>query len=633
MQVADVVFPALDIPERAIRYVLIAAVLGFPAALVFGWFFDIGANGIRRTAPAGPGEDAFRPLQRSDYLILAALAAIAVVIVYNAANKVVDIPDGPPMVAVLPFVAASLEGENEFFAAGVHDDLLTQLSKLQSIRVISRTSVLEYKDVERNMREIGAELGADAIMEGGVQIAGERIRINAQLIDARTDEHLWAETYDRELTATNIFDVQSEIARAITSALHTTLTDQDAGQLEQIPTDNLAAYRAYRKALEFPSATWRNMEYRALLEEAVALDPEFTRAWALLVGHLSHANFYNDNDPAEVERAEEILEIINRLAPGSPDDLLAQALYTYYTIRDFDQARALIDRARQLMPSDVKLLEITSWIQRRQGDHEGRVETFRRAMELDPKDPALFESFIFSLMTVHRYDEVQRELENSDRESHYVAAARNLMELREHKDIVRWANREDAIIDEYEPRKAMLGRYYNHMMRRDFAAAYAFINGQTDPNYDDSVPFGTDVEMSTLESAWFLGKIDEQQELIDELMRRMEASRQENGDFEYGGTNAHMAMLQAVTGNFEESERYMRRAFRALSDDLAGLMSIAPYRCQMFGMAANVEKVVECIRESARQPGWLVPFLEIHMPHYDSVRDDPLFVELQAENW
>ena len=192
------------------------------------------------------------------------------------------------MVAVLPFVSSSMEGDSDFFATGVHDDLLTQLAKLESMRVISRTSVLEYKNTTRNLRQIGAELGADIILEGGVQIAGERIRINAQLIDTHTDEHMWAETYDRGLSPVNIFDVQREIAQAIATALTTTLTVQDSQLLTVIPTENMAAYRAFRRAMEIRNSDGiSNLEYIPLLEDAVELDPNFSRAWAELAGALA----------------------------------------------------------------------------------------------------------------------------------------------------------------------------------------------------------------------------------------------------------------------------------------------------------------------------------------------------------
>ena len=259
MQVADVVFPAIDIPERSIRYVLVGALMGFPAALVFGWFYDVGVHGVRRTAPLGSLESSTaQPLRRSDFLILTALVGVVAAIIYNAVGNVVEAPsqvqrsvrEELPMLAVLPFVSTSLGGDSEFFATGVHDDLLTQLAHLQSIRVISRTSVLEYKDTVRNIREIGRALGADAILEGGVQRAGDRIRINAQLIDARTDEHLWAETYDRELSPANIFDVQSDIARAITAAMRATLTVEDDEQLSFLPTEKISAYEAFTNHLE-----------------------------------------------------------------------------------------------------------------------------------------------------------------------------------------------------------------------------------------------------------------------------------------------------------------------------------------------------------------------------------------------
>ncbi|MDX1509430.1 MAG: hypothetical protein R3358_14175, partial [Woeseiaceae bacterium] len=433
--------------------------------------------------------------------------------------------------------------------------------------------------------------------------------------------------------ASNIFEVQSEIARAITSALHATLSDQDTGQLDEIPTDNLAAYRVYRQALEFTGPTWRNAEYRALLEEAVALDPEFTRAWALLVGHLAHANFYNENDPAEIARAEEILEVINRLAPGSADDLLAQALYTYYVIRDFEQARVLIDRARQLMPSDIKLLEIKSWIQRRQGDLEGRVETFRAMRELDPREALWAASLVGGLITVHRYDEAQQELDSIDFEDIYILQMRNLLAVREHRDLDRWAARELEILDEFDHRKELTLRHETFIARRDFAGAAEWLRGKTDPNYDDSLPFGTDVEMSTLEAAWFLGEVDKHADLVQELIERMEASRKPNGEFEYAGTNVHMAGVLAFMGRYDEAARYMRRGIRALSGDLAGVMSVAGIECRLYGMAADVESAVECIRRGAAGASGVVPFYEVLLPHYDSIRDEPAFVELLEEDW
>lgn len=446
MQVADVVFPALGISDQALRFVLFGAVFGFPVALVFGWFYDVGAHGIRRTkaadAPAGA-----QALRRTDYIILTALGAVVVAIIFNAIGNVAEAPrerweqdlDRPPMLAVLPFVATNPAGESEAFAAGVHDDLLTQLSKLQSIRVISRTSVMEYRDTVRNIREIGAALGADTILEGGVQSAGNRIRINAQLIDARTDEHLWAETYDRELTVANIFEVQSEIAHSITSAMRTTLSAQDATGLAAIPTQNMAAYRAYHRAVELGRSSGRNIpDQIAMLEEAVALDPMFTRAWAELVGALSLYTFNRTEfEPELVTRAEEALEHIRSIAPESPEFVTAQALYTNYTLKDYDLALQLILKAQEMVPSDARLFEVASWIQRRQGDYEGRIESLRRAHELDPKDPDRTEALVQSLVQSHNYDEAQAVIDKAGIESYGLSIYDLLLRVREHRDFER----------------------------------------------------------------------------------------------------------------------------------------------------------------------------------------------------
>jgi TolB-like protein len=188
--------------------------------------------------PLSPATEspATQPQRRRKFLLLAVLASLVAIVLYTIASRVSDSTvevrevagGGPPMVAVLPFISDSQIGDSEFFATGVHNDLLTQLAKLQSIRVISATSVMEYRNVGRNIRKIGEELGADVILEGSIQIVPNQIRINTQLIDTRTDEHLWAESYDRELSPVNIFDVQSEIARAISKELNTTLTAEDS---------------------------------------------------------------------------------------------------------------------------------------------------------------------------------------------------------------------------------------------------------------------------------------------------------------------------------------------------------------------------------------------------------------------
>jgi TolB-like protein len=641
LQVADVVFPALDIPERAVRYVLFGSVLGFPAVLVFGWFFDVGAGGITRTQPAGPGEAAASlPLRRVDYVLLVALLAVAAAIVYNMAGRVVEEPalvrertgDGPPMVAVLPFTAASLAGDSEFFAIGVHDDLLTQLAQLESIRVISRTSVLEYKDTTLNIREIGAQLGADVILEGGVQSAGDRIRINAQLIDAYSDEHLWAQTYDRELTAANIFDVQTEIARAISAAMHTTLTPQDVRQLAVIPTENMAAYREFRRAVEIRNTqrVWKNEEYREALERAIELDPTFTRAMADLVGHLTFTNFFHQEDTESIPRAEEVLEQIRRLAPDSVDHLLAKFFYTYYTLKDYPQAYAIIRQAERLAPSDTRILGVMTWIQRRLGDFDGRIEVIKKLAQLDPRDPSHVDHLAWNLMWTHQYDEAQAVSDAADFDSYNLDHLRNLLAMREHGDVDRMAAGTEAIENKYEDEATPINKWEARIARRDFEGAEQVIP-ELDTDESDIGVYISDQTIARIVTYWFLGDEEQLAEMLPATRAFLERSRESDGEFMNYGTYPLIALLDAAEGKTEDAEKNIQRFMREARQDMTTYSSFADQACQTLGLAGAATAAVDCLREAFTKPSSAFPFLEPLLPYYDPVRNDPAFVELLAE--
>ncbi|MGI9263413.1 MAG: hypothetical protein ACR2QU_00700, partial [Gammaproteobacteria bacterium] len=410
VEVMDLLTGIYEAPPWVMKALVGAVLLGVVPVMILSWVYEITPEGVRKEGEA-PRE--YTPASGSQLNIVMAVM-FAVAIGFFVAGRLskdigdvkVTMSDGPPMVAALPFSSIGGGEDSEFFAAGVHDDLLTQMAQLQSIRVISRTSVMEYKDTERNIREIGEALRADVILEGGVQSAGDRIRINAQLIDANTDEHLWAETFDRELTPANIFEVQSEIARAITSSLQATLTEHDDKVLDVIPTENMAAYRAYHRAMEIErtEGSWMREHYREALEEAVALDPNFTTAWVELVQYFTHANYFFEHDPELTTKAEEIIERIRTLAPDSADYLAAQTYYVYYVLKDYERANKLISAAHALRPSDTDLLAVKTWIQRRQGDYEGRIETIRQIQELTPGDLGATGRLVLDLMMLHRYD-------------------------------------------------------------------------------------------------------------------------------------------------------------------------------------------------------------------------------------
>ncbi len=264
LQVVDILVPMLTLPEWVGRLILLLLLVGFPMALLFAWAFELTPEGVKLEKNVDRSESITHVTGRKiDRTIIGVLVVALAAAVYLNLKKdpepasepaataqasaafEVTTTAGKPSIAVLPFANRSANESDAFFVDGMHDDLLTQLAKISGLKVISRTSVLQYRDTEKSMKVIGDELGAKALLEGGVQRAGDRIRINVQLIDANTDEHLWAETYNRELTTDNIFEIQEEISLEIANALHAALSPDEQKRISDRSTDSIAAYEAY----------------------------------------------------------------------------------------------------------------------------------------------------------------------------------------------------------------------------------------------------------------------------------------------------------------------------------------------------------------------------------------------------
>jgi TolB-like protein/Tfp pilus assembly protein PilF len=293
MQIGDVMFPALLLPEWTTTMLVAFLILGFPVAMIFAWAYEITPDGVLRTEDV-PKEQSITAAtgQKINRLIIGVLTvAVVVLLVRNIQNDTgtISAPTVAPTdqsIAILPFKNQSVSEENaEFFADGLHDELLTLLSKLDQIRVISRTSV-ERLDPDLSVQDIGNLLGVATVLEGQVQRAGDRLRINVQLIDTSAEGHIWANTYDRELTAENIFDVQSDIARTISGALHAELSDSDEELLQDVPTASTKALEHYMLGKQlWDRATWSALRSASeYFKKAVDVDPEFAQAWAALAG-------------------------------------------------------------------------------------------------------------------------------------------------------------------------------------------------------------------------------------------------------------------------------------------------------------------------------------------------------------
>ncbi len=597
---------------------------------------------LEAPTPAQAPETASPLLRKTRLWGLGALAVVLASVLFGALRMAGDssapgpVPVETPMVAVLPFISDGLSGDSHFFANGMHDDLLTQLAQLQSMRVISRTSVSEYRDSEMNIREIGRQLGADAILEGGVQQIGDQIRINVQLIDSGSDVHLWAEQYDRELTPTNIFDVQSEIARAIASAMHFTLTPQDAVRLEVIPTENMAAYRAYHEAMELrQSETVAAPAYIAALERAVALDPGFVRAWAELAGSLSYINLPR-HDPQSIQRLEGILERVQTLAPQSSEALIAQSYYVYYILKDHDRAFELIRQAQELRPSDPQVLELQSWIQRRQGDIAGMIETLRQARRLDPRNAYWTTRLVTYLMLAHRYDQAVEEFENASLDNFRLAYLERVLRVREHgqpgrllDDLVMLQTEYGVEIDPFELWEA-------HIAARDFDGAAALLSrvSTAEPGSDAWTSFDVpDVDLAGVITDHFrdahTGQLPVQAPAEPE--RRLARNRAQEVNYFEPNVYLAEAYISAAQGETAETERLVRTWFRGAVRDLAQRLNLRHNVCRALGMAAAASAAVECLRSAFEEPSWAHPFIEPFLPYYDSIRNDSQYVEFLAE--
>ena len=313
-------------------------------------------------------------------------------------------------IAVLPFENLSKDEENTFFAGGVQDEILTNLSKIADLKVISRTSVMKYKSgPERNLREIAKILGVAHVVEGSVQRAGNRIRVSAQLIDARKDNHLWAEHYDRDIA--DVFAIQTEIARQIAEQLQAKLSPQEKTALRTKPTQDTTAYDFYIRAKEMMRGTsvhgtgFVEIYGKAigLLEKAVARDPNFALAYCLLAEANLSLYWEVESVPGSRERGEIAVEAAHRLAPQAGETYLAEALLFYWGNRDYEHALHSLQEAARLLPNNVDVPRYSAWIERRLGRWEECIRHQEKAAELDPRNWLLRGDLLSSYQLLHDY--------------------------------------------------------------------------------------------------------------------------------------------------------------------------------------------------------------------------------------
>ena len=396
VQVAATFFPILQLPAWTVTFVAGLVILGLPLALILSWAYELTPGGMERTKAVPFTESITKvPGRKRDFLIIGVLLIAVVFFAVERYGSFETTPtsslrtDDRRSIAVLPFDNLSPDPENAFFADGIHDDLLTQLAKIGSLKVVSRTSVLEYRDSPKNMRDIGLELGVATLLEGGVRRAGDSVRINVQLIDAETDDHLWAETYDRELTAENIFAIQREMATSIAGELRASLSTEEVVRLGVLPTKSTSAYDLYVRGRFFWNQRTKEGFDRAIeyFDQAIGEDPTYALAYAgiasiyVLVGHELYSwSHPRDSYPQAEAAAQKALELDDTLAEAH--SVLAEALTRYEW--DFTSAEREHQRAIALNPNYATGHQWYSHYLLPMGREAESLAHSLRALELDP---------------------------------------------------------------------------------------------------------------------------------------------------------------------------------------------------------------------------------------------------------
>jgi TolB-like protein/Tfp pilus assembly protein PilF len=400
IQLASAVFPAWELPSWALRLVIIFLLIGFPISLILAWALEVTPEGIRAT-PATPAA----PRRRRNVIALVAAgvivsAAAGFFLLPRASARKID-----KSIAVLPFESFSDDKENAFFADGIQDDILTNLSKIGDLKVISRTSVMPYRGQTHNIREISKALGVSAILEGSVRKSNNRVRLNVQLINAVNDEHIWSEVYDRDLT--DVFAIQTDLAQKIAKELQAKLSPTEKAQMTRKPTENGEAYLAFVQAhnlhLERENLP-KLKQAQQVYERALALDPNFALA-AARFSQLQSWIYHTFEPTAERrEKARALAERAVQLQPDLPEAHLALGFMVYYLERNYERASTEFALAQKGLPNDAEVYLAIGAIQRRQGKWEESNANLEKAANLSPNETWPLQNLVLNYQMERKFD-------------------------------------------------------------------------------------------------------------------------------------------------------------------------------------------------------------------------------------
>ena len=423
MQIGEVTFPALNIPEWVMSTLVVVLLAGFPIAVIFAWIFDKTPQGyIKTDAPDTENIGGMnvkvdgRPFYLQKRNILLALGVIAGILIGTYGGDTFNSSVDEKSIAVLPFDNYSTAEEDQYFSDGMTEVIIANLAKVKDLKVISRTSVMEYKNTTKKLKEIAKELGVAHILEGSIQRANGRVRVVGQLIDADTDEHIWAETYDKK--ESDIFELQSNVAIEIANALKTELTEEVKARISEKLTESTIAYEYYLKGNMYESAGHSKSNLLAAISEyerAVSIDPKFAEAHAELGRmHVQLKWYRHDLSKDRMEMSKKSIDRAMDLKPSNSIVRVARGKYFYHGFRDYGKALADFTLARELAPGNIGAIYNIGLIYRRLGDYEKAISNIEEATRLDPRSALMLQNLAGSYAAIRQYDQVKSIVKRTD---------------------------------------------------------------------------------------------------------------------------------------------------------------------------------------------------------------------------
>lgn len=621
-QVADLVLESFEAPAWMMRTVLLVLAAGFAPTLILAWGFS-GERGTRRPATT---------------LVVAAVVAVSALLLIRPWLDAPE-PARPTIgsIAVLPLSHLGT-GDDRYVTDGIHDDLLTRLAKLPSLRVTARTTVMAYRDTTESVASIARDLNVASVLLGRVQRDGGRLRINVQLVDAASERHLWSESYDRTLTVDNLFDIQSEITGHIVAAITGTITPDQRRALDDRPTASLAAWDAYSQARErlrsegYIAAKYRDAQ--ALLEKAVRLDPSFVQARTRLVA--LHGLMYwlgVDETPARVQQATDQLHAARELAPDAPEVWFAEGDYLYHLEEDFAAALAAYERVAEARPGDPETRAMIGIAQRRLGRFAQSAQSLLAAHDADPGNLDTASVLLETLFLMGQPTTLKRLLPRlrarfpNDTD---LGAQAALLAL--------WADGDVAgareLLDGVQPNAGEA--YFEAALtlvwaERDLPAIEALWNSPIiDELIDDNATYrgARALDLGTAHSV--LGEPADGRRWLDEALDILSETTDDESDFSRYSRLVNLAHAQALLGDHAAAVATAQEVIAGfpMERDHIAAMPLHAQAHHAFALAGETDIAIDFLERWANRPNGLKPWLLKLDPAWDFMRDEPRFVAL-----